>query len=88
MAVKIRLKRFGTKNRLQWRIVVSDAKMPRDGRYIEEIGSYDPLPIQEKLEVKKDRLDYWVKQGAQISPSLKSLLKRSRKNSRKVSAAS
>ena len=79
MAVRIRLKRFGTKNRLQWRIVVSDARMPRDGRFIEEIGSYDPLPIQEKLQVKKDRLDYWVKQGAQVSQSLKSLFKRAAK---------
>ena len=79
MSVKIRLKRFGTKNRLQWRVVVSDARMPRDGRFIEEIGYYDPLPIREKLEVKKDRLDYWMKQGAEISPSLKSLLKRGRK---------
>ena len=64
MAVKIRLKRFGTKNRQQWRIVVADAKMPRDGRFIEEIGYYDPLPAQEKLQVKQARLDYWIKQGA------------------------
>ena len=76
MAVRIRLKRFGTKNRGQWRIVVSDAKMPRDGRFIEEIGYYDPIPAVEKFEVKKGRLDYWVKQGAQISVSLRSLLKR------------
>ncbi len=76
MAVRIRLKRFGTKNRGQWRIVVSDAKMPRDGRFIEEIGYYDPIPAVEKFEVKKERLDYWVKQGAQISVSLRSLLKR------------
>lgn len=86
MAVKIRLKRFGTKNRLQWRIVVADAKSPRDGRFIEEIGYYDPLPIEEKLEVKKDRLDYWVKQGAQVSPSLRSLLKRAQKKSKKAAA--
>ena len=82
MAVRIRLKRFGTKNRLQWRIVVSDSRMPRDGRFIEEIGYYDPLPINEKLEVKKERLAYWLKQGAQVSQSLKSLLKRSEKKSK------
>ena len=86
MAVKIRLKRFGTKNRLQWRIVVSDIKMPRDGRFIEEIGYYDPVPAVEKIEVKKERLDYWLKQGAQISPSLKSLLKRAAKKTKQVSA--
>ena len=79
MAVRIRLKRFGTKNRPQWRIVVSDVKMPRDGRFIEEIGHYDPLPMNETLKVKHERLDYWLKQGAQVSPSLKSLLKRSAK---------
>ena len=84
MAVRIRLKRFGTKNRLQWRIVVSDSKMPRDGRFIEEIGYYDPLPVAEKLEIKKDRLDYWQKQGAKVSDSLRSLLKRSEKKSRKA----
>ena len=79
MAVRIRLKRFGTTNRRQWRIVVSDAKMPRDGRFIEEIGFYDPLPAKDKFEVKKDRLEYWVKQGAQVSVTLKSLLKRAKK---------
>jgi small subunit ribosomal protein S16 len=79
LAVKIRLKRFGTKNRQQWRIVVADAKMPRDGRFIEEIGYYDPLPAQEKVEVKQTRLDYWIKQGAQVSDSLRSLLKRAKK---------
>ena len=79
MSVKIRLKRLGTKNRLQWRIVVSDAKMPRDGRFIEEIGYYDPLPAQEIVEVKKERLDYWVKQGAQMSTAIRSLLKRAAK---------
>jgi small subunit ribosomal protein S16 len=79
LAVRIRLKRFGTKNRRQWRVVVSDAKMPRDGRFIEEIGYYDPLPADEKFEVKQDRLDYWIKKGAQVSTSLKSLIKRSRR---------
>ncbi len=79
MAVKIRLKRCGAKNRKQWRIVVADAKMPRDGRFIEEIGSYDPLPADEKIQVKQARLDYWLKQGAQLSDSLRSLLKRAKK---------
>ncbi len=82
MAVRIRLKRFGTKNRAQWRIVVSDAKMPRDGRFIEEIGSYDPLPAKEKFEFKKERLEYWLKQGAQVSDSVKSLLKRTKRQAK------
>ena len=83
MSVKIRMKRFGTKDRASWRIVVSEAKMPRDGRFIEEIGYYDPLPKQEKLVVKQDRLDYWVKNGAQMSEAIKSLLKRQKKKSKK-----
>lgn len=79
MSVRIRMKRFGSKNRPQWRIVVSDAKMPRDGRFIEELGHYDALPKEDILVVKQDRLDYWVKQGAQVSVALKSLLRRKKK---------
>lgn len=84
--VKIRLKRFGTLNRLQWRIVVADTKMPRDGRFIEEIGYYDPLPIHEKIVIKEDRLDYWLKQGAQLSNTAKALIKRLQKRAKKAKA--
>lgn len=87
LAAKIRLKRFGTKNRIQWRIVVSDTRMPRDGRFIEEIGSYDPLPKEEKFQVNETRLEYWLKQGAQVSTALKSLLKRAKKKAKKAAAA-
>ena len=86
MAVRIRLKRFGARNRIQYRIVVSDAKMPRDGRFIEEIGSYNPLPIEEKVTVKKQRLQYWLDQGAQLSDSVRSLLKRQNKKERKLAS--
>lgn len=82
MAVKIRMKRFGSKNRPQWRIVVSDAKMPRDGRFIEEIGYYDALPKEDIFVVKQDRLDYWVKQGAQMSVALKSLVRREKRKTK------
>ena len=84
MSVKIRMKRFGTKDRASWRIVVSEAKMPRDGRFIEEIGYYDPLPKPEKFVVKTDRLDYWVKNGAQMSEAVKSLVKRQNKKAKKA----
>jgi small subunit ribosomal protein S16 len=77
------MKRFGSKNRPQWRIVVSDAKMPRDGRFIEEIGYYDALPKEDIFVVKQERLDYWVKQGAQVSVALKSLMKRAKKKAKK-----
>ncbi len=83
MAVRIRMKRFGSKNRPQWRIVVSDARMPRDGRFIEEVGYYDALPKEDIFVVKQDRLDYWVKQGAQMSVALKSLLRRQKRKTRK-----
>ena len=83
MAVKIRMKRFGSKNRPQWRIVVSDAKMPRDGRFIEEIGHYDALPKEDIFVVKQDRLDYWVNKGAQMSVALRSLVRRQKKKTKK-----
>ncbi|HOW58800.1 MAG TPA: 30S ribosomal protein S16 [Candidatus Omnitrophota bacterium] len=83
MAVRIRMKRFGSKNRPQWRIVVSDTKMPRDGRFIEEIGYYDALPKEDIFVVKQERLDYWVKQGAQMSVALKSLVRRQKKKQKK-----
>jgi len=83
VAVRIRMKRFGSKNRPQWRIVVSDTKMPRDGRFIEEIGYYDALPKEDIFVVKQDRLDYWVKQGAQMSVALKSLVRRQKKKAKK-----
>ena len=82
MSVRIRMKRFGSKNRPQWRVVVSDAKMPRDGRFIEEIGYYDALPKEDIFVVKQDRLDYWVKQGAQMSVALKSLVRRQKKKAK------
>ncbi len=82
MAVRIRMKRFGGKNRPQWRIVVSDAKMPRDGRFIEEIGYYDALPKEDIFVVKQDRFDYWVKRGAQVSAAVKSLVRREKKKAK------
>ena len=85
MAVKIRLRREGTKNRMFWRVVVSDSKMPRDGRFIEAIGHYDPLPMEEKIVLKKDRLNYWLSKGAQLTDTVKSLIKRSnRKGAQKA----
>jgi small subunit ribosomal protein S16 len=86
LAVKIRLKRFGTTNRNQWRVVVSDVKMPRDGRFIEEIGYYDPIPAAEKIHIKKERLEYWLKQGAKPSDTVRNLLKRLKKKEKLSSA--
>ncbi len=80
--VRIRLKRFGSKNEPHWRIVVTDILSPRDGRFIEEIGHYKALGAKDMFDVKKDRLDYWVKNGAQMTETVKSLLKRAERKTR------
>jgi len=82
VSVRIRLKRVGSKNRPQWRVVVSDSRSPRDGRFIEEIGHYDPLPAEEVFEIKEDRLQHWTEQGAKPTDVIKSLLKRSKKKNK------
>lgn len=77
MSVKIRLKRFGTKKRPYYRIVVMDAQSPRDGRAIEEVGLYHPIEIEEKqLEVREDRIRDWLDRGAQPSETVRKLLNR------------
>ena len=76
MAVVIRLKRTGTKKRACYRIVVTDSKSPRDGRFIEEIGTYNPRENPAFVILKKERAEYWVSVGARPSPTVKSLLKK------------
>ena len=76
MAVAIRLKRFGTKKRPHFRIVVTDSRSPRDGRFIEEIGRYNPRINPPDVAVKKERAEYWLSVGAQPSSTVKSLLKK------------
>lgn len=76
MAVKIRLKRFGAKNKPFWRIVVADGKSPRDGRFIEEVGTYDPKTEPMKLEFKETRIQHWLTKGAQPTEIVSSLLRR------------
>ncbi|TFG65087.1 MAG: 30S ribosomal protein S16 [Spirochaetales bacterium] len=75
MAVKIRLKRFGTKKRPYCRIVVMDAKTPRDGRAIEEVGFYHPIEVEDRqIQVKAERIKEWLKQGAQPTDTVKRML--------------
>lgn len=76
MATVIRFARFGTKKRPYFRIVVADHRKPRDGRYIEHIGAYNPQKKQ--LSVKRDRLEYWLSVGAIASTSVSNQLKKSR----------
>ncbi len=67
MAVKIRLARRGTKNRPYYKLVVASSRSPRDGKFIEELGTYDPLLKDNKVTVNSERAAYWLKQGAQAT---------------------
>lgn len=75
MSTKIRLKRFGTKKRPYYRIVVMDSRTARDGRTIEEVGFYHPIEIEEKqLNLKEDRIKDWLEKGARPTGTVKKLL--------------
>ena len=74
MAVRIRLKRIGTTNAPAYRIVVTDGRSPRDGRFIEEIGSYLPLQKGNNVNLKLERAQYWLGKGAQPSDTVKSFI--------------
>ncbi len=76
MSVKIRLARHGAKKRPFYRIVVADSKCPRDGRYLEIVGTYNPLPDSVEVTLKSERIKYWMGQGAIASDTVKSLLKK------------
>ncbi len=74
--VKIRLRRMGAKKAPYYRIVVADSRSPRDGRFIEELGTYDPMADGEKLKVDRERVAYWVANGAQPTDTVRGLLKK------------
>jgi small subunit ribosomal protein S16 len=76
MAVRIRLKRFGRKNRTFFRLGVFDSNTRRDGRAIEELGHYDPLVADDtkKYSLKRERITYWLKQGALPTPTVQNIL--------------
>ena len=75
--VKIRLRRMGPKKAPYYRIVVADSRAPRDGRFIEEIGTYDPMAEgAAKIKVDMDRAKYWVANGAQPTDTVRGLLKK------------
>jgi len=77
--VKIRLKRMGSKNRPYYRVVVADSRSPRDGKCIEEIGTYAPMREGENYDLKLDRVDYWLGVGARPSDTVSSFIKKARK---------
>ena len=76
MAVKIRLARHGTKKKPFYRIVVADIESPRNGKYLEKVGTYDPLFDPAKVSLNNERIQYWIDQGAKPTNTVKSLLKR------------
>ncbi len=80
MSVKLRLQRHGAKKRPFYRIVAADIRAPRDGRFLEIIGTYDPNHDPIKLNLKQDRVDYWVSVGAKATDTVNSLLRRARRN--------
>jgi len=76
MAVKIRLRRMGAKKNPFYRIVVADSRYPRDGRFIEEIGTYNPLTDPASVEIDAEKAQTWIKNGAQPTDTVKAILKK------------
>ncbi len=76
MAVKIRLRRMGAKKNPFYRIVVADSRYPRDGRFIEEIGYYDPMPNPSVVKLDAEKAKNWISNGAQPTDTVKVLLKK------------
>ena len=76
MSVKIRLKRFGRRNRASWRVNAIDSRTARDGRVIEELGFYDPVSSDpaKQFSINRERVEFWLGKGAQPSPTVRSLL--------------
>ena len=77
MAVKIRLRRMGAKKNPFYRIVVADSRYPRDGRFIEEIGTYDPLKTPTDVKIDADKAKQWIANVAQPTDTVKDILKKS-----------
>jgi small subunit ribosomal protein S16 len=79
MSVSIRLRREGTKNRPYYRVVVTDSRSPRDGKFIEIIGTYDPKQSGQNASFDLERAEYWISKGAQPSDTVRSLIKKQKK---------
>ena len=79
MAVAIRLRREGAKNRPYYRVVVTDSRSPRDGKFIEILGTYDPKQTGQNSSFSVERAEYWISKGAQPSDTVRSLIKKQKK---------
>jgi small subunit ribosomal protein S16 len=79
MAVSIRLRREGNLNKPYYKVVVADQRSPRDGKFIEIVGNYDPKLPGDNANVDISRIDYWIKNGARPSDTVRSIIKKARK---------
>lgn len=87
MSVSIRLRREGTTNSPYYKVVVADSRSPRDGKFIEIIGTYDPKKQGHNSTLKLDRIEHWISKGAQPSDTVRSLIKKNRSEAAKAPAA-
>ena len=76
MAVKMRLRRMGAKKAPFYRVIVADSRSPRDGRFIDEIGYYNPMTAPEEIKIDAEKAQKWIANGAQPTETVKSLLKK------------
>ena len=79
MSVSIRLRREGSLNNPYYKVVVADQRSPRDGKFIELVGNYDPKKAGENANIDLSRVDYWIQNGAQPSDTVRSIIKKARK---------
>ncbi len=79
MAVVLRLSRAGTHKAPFYHVVATDSRMPRDGRYLEDVGIYDPTRTPERIELRVDRVEHWLKMGAKPSATVAKVLRRAKK---------
>src|SRR3984893_3324008 len=78
MAVAIRLRREGALNSPYFKVVVTDSRSPRDGKFIEIVGTYDPKKVGQNSTLKLDRIEHWISKGAQPSDTVRSLIKKTK----------
>jgi small subunit ribosomal protein S16 len=86
--VRIRLRRDGAKNKPYYRIVVADGRSPRDGKFLELIGTYDPKLKGENYKIDLERADHWIEKGAQPSETVWSFIRKTRRAAKKAAPAS
>ena len=84
MAARMRLKRIGSKNRAAYRVVVMDSRTQRDGRFVEELGTYKPVEKNDQIQINLDRAQYWLDRGVQPSETVANLLKKAKREAAKA----